>query len=528
MKNSSFYLWVIVLLSMVLGFMIGSNQQLVQNVTRAPLNGNQKLNQFMRYLDRYYVDQIDTDSLATAVIQDLIERLDPHSFYIPKEELARLNENMKGNFVGIGVSFFMVEDTVNVVRVLPGGPSKTAGILAGDRILIANQDTLYGKQLSSQDIVNTLRGEESTEVNLDLYRPSSNEKFSLRFDRAAVPITSVESYMIEEGIGYIQINRFAETTNKEFQLAITSLKSKGMSKLILDLRNNPGGYLEAAEAIADTFLSEGQAIVTVESNQGERETTYATSNGEFEDGLVYVLINGESASASEVVAGALQDNDRAWILGQRSFGKGLVQQQMPLGQQEAIRLTTARYYTPTGRSIQRPFDQGKQAYYDEVRERYHSGEMADSEKIPQNDSLAFTTPNGRTVYGGGGIVPDIYMESNATLDEEWSNYILRSNLINHFVFTELDQRREDFEETNREDFIQQPLFEEQRWMNALEKYIAEEEVPLKLQDTNLASVAIQSYLGLQLFDEATRLSILHRQDEFVQKALDEIKKRHLD
>ena len=225
---------------MVLGFMIGSNQQLVQNVTRAPLNGNQKLNQFMRYLDRYYVDQIDTDSLATAVIQDLIERLDPHSFYIPKEELARLNENMKGNFVGIGVSFFMVEDTVNVVRVLPGGPSKTAGILAGDRILIANQDTLYGKQLSSQDIVNTLRGEESTEVNLDLYRPSSNEKFSLRFDRVVVPITSVESYMIEEGIGYIQINRFAETTNKEFQLAITSLKSKGMSKLILDLRNNPG------------------------------------------------------------------------------------------------------------------------------------------------------------------------------------------------------------------------------------------------------------------------------------------------
>ena len=208
--------------------------------------------------------------------------------------------------------------------------------------------------------------------------------------------------MIEEGIGYIQINRFAETTNKEFQLAITSLKSKGMSKLILDLRNNPGGYLEAAEAIADTFLSEEQAIVTVESNQGERETTYATSNGEFEDGLVYVLINGESASASEVVAGALQDNDRAWILGQRSFGKGLVQQQMPLGQQEAIRLTTARYYTPTGRSIQRPFDQGKQAYYEEVRERYHSGEMADSEKIPQNDSLAFTTPNGEQFMAAAG------------------------------------------------------------------------------------------------------------------------------
>ena len=233
MKNSSFYLWVIVLLSMVLGFMIGSNQQLVQNVTRTPLSGNQKLSQFLRYLDRYYVDQIDTDSLATEVIQDLIERLDPHSFYIPKEELARMNENMKGNFVGIGVSFFMVEDTVNVVRVLDGGPSKTAGILAGDRILIANQDTLYGKQLSSQDIVNTLRGEEATEVNLAVYRPSSKENFALTFDRAAVPITSVEHYMIEEEVGYIQINRFAETTNDEFQTAIRALKTAGMTKLIL-------------------------------------------------------------------------------------------------------------------------------------------------------------------------------------------------------------------------------------------------------------------------------------------------------
>lgn len=528
MKNSSIYLWVIVLLSMVLGFMIGSNQQLVQNVTRTPLSGNQKLSQFLRYLDRYYVDQIDTDSLATEVIQDLIERLDPHSFYIPKEELARMNENMKGNFVGIGVSFFMVEDTVNVVRVLDGGPSKTAGILAGDRILIANQDTLYGKQLSSQDIVNTLRGEEATEVNLAVYRPSSKENFALTFDRAAVPITSVEHYMIEEEVGYIQINRFAETTNDEFQSAIRALKTTGMTKLILDLRNNPGGYLEAAEAIADTFLAEGKGIVTVESNQGERETTYATADGAFEEGLVYILINGESASASEVVAGALQDNDRAWIVGQRSFGKGLVQQQMPLGQQEAIRLTTARYYTPTGRSIQRPFDQGKQAYFDEVRERYHSGEIADSEKIPQNDSLAFTTPNGRTVYGGGGIVPDIYLENKASLDEEWSNYILRSNVINHFVFTELDKRRNEFKDINREAFVGQPLQDDLRWLEALENYIETEEVPLKLEDTELAKVAIQSYLGLQLFDEATRLSILHQQDEFVQKALNELKKRPLD
>lgn len=528
MRSNSIYIWVVVLLSITLGFLVGSNQQIVQNVVRKPMTGNQKLSQFMRYLDQYYVDQIDTDSLATQVIQDLIQQLDPHSFYITKEELARMAENMQGNFVGIGVSFFMVEDTVNVVRVLPGGPSKTAGIRAGDRILIANQDTLYGKQLQSQEIVNILRGEKDSPLTLSLYRPSEDRALQIDLNRGSVPITSVAHYSITPQIGYIQINRFAETTTREFKAALTDLKTQGMAQLILDLRNNPGGYLEAAEEIADTFLTEGQAIVMVESNKGEQEITYATDEGEFEEGQVYVLINGESASASEVVAGALQDNDRAWILGQRSFGKGLVQQQMPLGKREAIRLTTARYYTPTGRSIQRPYDKGKDAYYDEVQQRYASGEMADASKIPQNDSLAFTTPKGRVVYGGGGIVPDIYLPNSASLDQEWSNYLLRSNLINHFVFTELDQRRDEFKTTKREDFIKSDLKDKAQWLSSLKNYIKIQGVPLQLEDNELAVVAIQSYLGLQLFDEAARLEILHRKDAFIQKALEELSEKPLD
>ena len=528
MKSYTVYMWVVVLLSITLGFLIGSNQQIVQNVVRQPITGYQKLSQFMRYLDQYYVDQIDTDSLATEVIQDLIKKLDPHSFYISKEELSRIAENMQGNFVGIGVSFFMVNDTVNVVRVLPGGPSKTAGILAGDRILIANQDTLYGKQLQSQDIVNILRGEEDSPLKLSLFRPSGQKKLLVELNRGAVPIISVAHYLVEPETGYIQINRFAETTAREFGKAMKSLKQQGMTQLILDLRNNPGGYLDAAEEIADTFLSEGKAIVMVESNQGEQEVTYATKKGSFEEGQVYVLINGDSASASEVVAGALQDNDRAWILGQRSFGKGLVQQQMPLGTKEAVRLTTARYYTPTGRSIQRPYDQGKKAYYDEVQQRYQTGEIADAAKIPQNDSLAFTTPKGRVVYGGGGIVPDIYVSNTASLDEEWSNYLLRSNLINHFVFTELDQRRKDFEGLDREAFITSALAEKERWITALKQYIKTQGVPLELKEEELAIVAIQSYLGLQLFDEAARLEILHREDKFIQKALQRLKEKPLD
>lgn len=528
MKSYSIYMWVVVLLSITLGFLIGSNQQIVQNILRKPATGNQKLSQFMRYLDNYYVDKIDTDSLATEVIQDLIQKLDPHSFYISKEELQRMSENMQGNFVGIGVSFFMVGDTVNVVRVLPGGPSKKAGLLAGDRILVANKDTLYGKGLQSQEIVNILRGEASSPLKLSLYRPSSQKKVQVELNRAPVPITSVAHYLIEQEIGYIQINRFAETTFKEFEEAITDLKQKGMSQLILDLRDNPGGYLKAAEQIADIFLEEGKAIVMVESNKGEQKTTYASKGGAFEEGQIYVLINGESASASEVVAGALQDNDRAWILGQRSFGKGLVQQQMPLGSKEAIRLTTARYYTPTGRSIQRSYDKGKEAYYEEVKQRYETGEIADETKIPQNDSLAFTTPKGRIVYGGGGIVPDIYVNNTASLDEEWSAYLLRSNLINHFVFTELDQRREDFNAIHREDFISAPLPQRERWIKALKEYIKQQAVPLQLENESLAITTIQSYLALQLFDEAARLEILHRKDDFVQKALQAFKEKPLD
>lgn len=528
MKSYTIYMWVVVLLSITLGFLIGSNQQIVQNVVRQPMTGNQKLSQFMRYLDQYYVDQIDTDSLATEVIQDLIKKLDPHSFYISKEELSRMAENMQGNFVGIGVSFFMVNDTVNVVRVLPGGPSTAAGILAGDRILIANQDTLYGKQLQSQDIVNILRGEEDSPLKLSLFRPTEQKNLMVELNRGAVPITSVAHYLVEPEIGYIQINRFAETTSREFGKAMTSLKQHGMTQLILDLRDNPGGYLDTAEEIADTFLSEGKSIVMVESNKGEQEVTYATKEGVFEEGQVYVLINGESASASEVVAGALQDNDRAWILGQRSFGKGLVQQQMPLGTKEAVRLTTARYYTPTGRSIQRAYDKGNEAYYDEVQERYQTGEIADATKIPQNDSLAFTTPKGRVVYGGGGIVPDIYVANTASLDEEWSSYLLRSNLINHFVFRELDQRRKDFEDLDREAFITSALAEKERWITALKQYIKEQGVPLQLENEELATTAIHSYLGLQLFDEAAHLKILHRQDEFIKKALQELKEKPLD
>lgn len=289
--------------------------------------------------------------------------------------------------------------------------------------------------------------------------------------------------------------------------------------MILDLRDNPGGYLIQAQRIADVFLEENLPIVITESNKGVRQRTVASDTGGFETGGVYVLVNEQSASAAEVLAGALQDNDRAWIVGRRTFGKGLVQQQLPLGDGDAIRLTTARYYTPTGRSIQRPYTQNKAAYYDEITQRYDSGEMADEENVPYNDSLAFLTPKGRKVYGGGGIYPDIYVPNTNTRDQQWDDYLLRSNLMNHFVFTTLDQDRGDFEFPEEKEFMETPLANQKRWLQDFKTYCKNNGIPLQFSNKERIVNAIKAYLGLQLYSENCHIKILMQQDSFLQKAL---------
>ena len=365
----------------------------------------------MNYLSEDYVDKINTDSLVSVVIEDIVDELDPHSVYIPVQQRQALSESMQGNFEGIGVQFFMKNDTIAVIRVLEGGPSQKAGLKSGDRILMADQDTLYAKGKTNQEIIARLKGPSGDPVQLTVYRKKNDSIYKFDLNRGPVPLPSVSSsYMLKEGVGYLKINRFSQTTYPEFEQALNKLVKQDMEHLILDLRGNPGGYLLPAKQILDDFLSSGKPIVIVEGNNGRRERTIASSDGRFEKGNLYVLVDEDSASASEVIAGAIQDNYRGWIIGRRTFGKGLVQQQMPLGQGDQIRLTTARYYTPTGRSIQRPYDSTtKSDYYAEVNQRYGSGEMEDPINIPTNDSLEFTTPSGRKVYGGGVITPDIYM-----------------------------------------------------------------------------------------------------------------------
>ena len=412
------------------------------------IGGDEKINRLERllnYIENDYVERINTDSLVGIVIEDIVNKLDPHSVYIPSFDRQLIVENMQGKFYGIGVSFFLVRDTVTVIRVIKDGPSEKAGLLAGDRILIANQDTLYQKKYSADKIMSVLKGKPGTDVKLKLYRKSEDLIIDVDLKRGKVPLKSVESsYMLNDSIGYLKINRFSQTTFNEFELATQNLIGEGMHKMILDLRDNPGGYLHSAKQISNTFLSKGQTIVITKTNTGEQEKSVAKGDGIFQEGHIIILVNEQSASASEIVAGAIQDNDRGWIIGRRTFGKGLVQKQMPLGGGDAVRLTIAKYFTPSGRSIQKPYSNNRNEYYDDLNNRFENGEMADQTKIPIIDSLSYKTPKGRIVYGGGGIIPDKYVSNQNTKEEQWNDLILNSPLISNFIFDQLDLNRKAF------------------------------------------------------------------------------------
>tara|TARA_B110000977_G_scaffold199799_1_gene288285 strand:- start:2667 stop:4268 length:1602 start_codon:yes stop_codon:yes gene_type:complete len=519
MKKNDLYLFAIVLLSIGIGYLVGSKEIPAQFNPFRSLN-TERLDRLLEYISNDYVDEINTDSLVGKVIEDIVNKLDPHSVYIPASQRQSIAENMQGNFEGIGVSFFMVRDTVSILRVLEGGPSEAAGILAGDKILIADNDTLYQKNYASERIIKILKGPSDTQVALTIFRKSKNETLKIDLKRGKVPLRSVESYyMLADNIGYIKINRFSQTTYEEFESATKSLMASGMTKMILDLRDNPGGYLSAAREISDTFLDKDQTIVITQTNKGKEERSFATGLGIFKEGDLVVLTNGQSASASEIVAGAIQDNDRGWVVGRRTFGKGLVQQQMPLGGGDAIRLTIARYFTPTGRSIQKPYGRDHEAYYNDLNQRIENGEMADENKIPIADSLAFKTPKGRTVYGGGGIVPDVYISNNKSEEEQWNAYVLKSSLVNNFVFNELDKDRGKYENLSEDDLINGKIIDEREWYEGLKEHLEKNGMQLNNADKSIAINSIKAYIGLQLFGDNAYNRINNQDDEFIKQAV---------
>lgn len=410
--NRSVILPLLLAIALVAGILIGiylpgRNNVPQQSAFRAR---NDKINSILNIIESDYVDTVNRSELVEAAIPAILKKLDPHSVYITAKDLQRANEPLQGNFDGIGISFNMLTDTILVISTIPGGPSEKIGLMAGDKIIYVNDSLVAGKRLSDEKVMGMLKGPRGTVVKIKLLRKGYNDLIPFEIVRDKIPIASVDvSYMINDRTGYIKINNFAMTTYDEFLKSIKDLKGQGMTKLILDLRENSGGVMEAAIKIANQFLKEGQLIVYTLGRSQPKNEARATGKGEFENGDLVLLIDEWSASASEILAGAIQDNDRGTIIGRRSFGKGLVQEPVPFADGSGMRLTIARYYTPTGRSIQKPYNNGFDEYFDDLNSRYEHGEFQVLDSIHFADSLKFTTPGGKTVYGGGGIMPDIFV-----------------------------------------------------------------------------------------------------------------------
>lgn len=403
-----------------------------------------KMDQLLTILNSTYVEEVNNEEMMENAIVGLLKELDPHSVYIPEKELKRMNEPLEGNFEGIGIQFNILKDTLLVVSPISGGPSEKLGIRSGDKIINIEGELVAGIGLKNSDVTKKLRGKKGTKVTVDILRKGEKKLIPYEIVRDKIPIYSIDAaYMAEPDVAYIKINRFARTTMEEYKKAIDSLQGKGAENLILDLRGNGGGYLNTAFQLADEFLDEGKLIVYTQGDKQRKREYKSRPGGGFEKGKLIVLIDEGSASASEIVSGAIQDWDRGMIIGRRSFGKGLVQKSFPLSDGSAVRITTAKYYTPTGRSIQRPYDQGKDKYYKEINRRFEHGELMEKDSIVFPDSLKFYTPNKRIVYGGGGIMPDIFIPLDTSMNSELNRKLIRKGIYNEFTLTYLDTKRDD-------------------------------------------------------------------------------------
>ena len=480
----------------------------------------EKLNRLIDYIDYEYVDQVNTDSIVDVTVDGILENLDPHSTYIPQSEYKAVAENMKGDFVGIGVSFYTIRDTISVINTIEDGPSEKSGIVGGDRILYADNIKLFGNNVTNDSLSNFLKGKRNTNVTLTVYRPSEDKTFKTTIKRGDVPLKSVDAfYMLTDELGYIKMNRFAESTYTEFKQALTTLQQQGATELAIDLRGNPGGYIGQTTKIIDEFLEDDKLILFTKNKKGKVENTYATRSGNFEDGGIYVLIDETSASASEIIAGAIQDNDRGLIIGRRSYGKGLVQREMALGDGSAVRLTIARYYTPTGRSIQKPYENGNDAYFSDYLNRYKNGELISQDSITVADSLKFRTPKGKIVYGGGGIIPDIFIPKDTSYESESIRFLLRSGFMNRFVFNLLEKNRDFYTSLSFNEFVEKELITNataQEFIN----YTANQGYRLQVKN-HLPDLKryLKATMAQQLYGSNAFEKLVNEDDAFIKKVI---------
>jgi len=433
------------------------------------LTKKDKLENLMRHIEEEYVDSISSDSIVDVVIKDVLKKLDPHSIYIPKKEIEKAEEELDGEFTGIGIVFQKFRDSFTVIRPLKNSPAYKKGLRSMDRIIMVEKDTVSGKRLNISEVINKIKGKPDSKVHLKIFRKETDSLFEVDIKRQKLPLVSVPSaFMINDTLGYIKVSTFSADTHDEVENAIQKLQQEGMSALILDLRDNTGGLLKEADLLADQFLPNGKLIFFTKDKNGNITKAVATSRGLFEKGPLYVLINERSASASEIVAGALQDNDRAIIVGRRSFGKGLVQREIELGDGSIVRLTTARYYTPTGRSIQKPYIKGRGEEYEEhYQQRLFNGELYYKDSIPIIDSLKYTTPKGKIVYGGGGIIPDVFVPLSKKGD---ANAILYNPYLSDFITDYQDKHISELKTLSENEFIENKDIEEDLYKSFLAKH----------------------------------------------------------
>ncbi|MGC6469275.1 MAG: S41 family peptidase [Chitinophagales bacterium] len=404
-----------------------------------------KIQSFFNYVDRFYVEDIADSALVEKAIRAFLKELDPHSSYTAAKDVQAMNEPLIGNFEGIGVRFNLLQDTIFIVETIFGGPSEAVGILPGDKIIRVDGDTIAGIGINNRGVIDLLRGPKGTKVVVDIKRGKSNALLPFTITRDKIPLNSVEAaYMMDEKTGYIKLVKFSATTSEEVENALEKLDKEGMKNLVLDLQNNSGGYLNAAVDVVDQFFGDGLLVTYTEGDQSRRKEYTTTKEGRFKKGNLVVLVNQYSASASEILSGAIQDHDRGLVIGRRTFGKGLVQRGYNLPDGSLIRLTVARYFTPSGRFIQRPYEDGVEVYREEIERRMDSGELTDSAfALEFPDSLKYETTGGRTVYGGGGIMPDVWVALDTSGGSKALGQIRREGLFQEFIYSYIDSKRED-------------------------------------------------------------------------------------
>lgn len=491
-----------------------------------------KFDDVLDYVYGEYVDTVSKDKLTDLALSLMLPHLDPHSSYIPAEELKGVNESMHGNFEGIGVEFNIQRDTILVVTAISGGPSEKVGIKAGDRIVKINGERVASIGIKNNDVIAKLRGTKGTKVTVSVVRPGNKKLLDFTITRGKIPLYSIEtSYMVEGDIGYVKLTRFAETSYDEFMQACSRLRMQGMHRMILDLRDNPGGLLDVCIDIADEFLPEGKMIVYTEGRKYKREDAYATAEGILENFPLVIMVDEGSASASEIIAGAIQDNDRGTIVGRRTFGKGLVQHQQMLKDSSAIRLTVARYYTPTGRSIQKPYKGGVDDYYAEVSGRFEHGELENIDSIKLDKKNRFVTPKGKVVYGGGGIMPDVFVPLDTVGITPYYTALVGKGLLNDFALDYIDHNRSILEGKYRNNgrAFYQSFTVDAAMINNLAAFAAKRGLPENPAQMNRSLSAIKNNLkaiiGRDVSGNEASYRTFNSEDKTFLRALDEIKKQ---